>query len=229
MPPQQNIGPTDIADHLEELARPLRQRDLPVHPFDDPVQARLVQAGERVAVDQRRRPLIAHAGAGGRPDRDYAIGAGLADPDAQPVAEIVQQLTVAQHPVGDVVAEQDVVGTTRRGVEEGIELGDAVHLDWGNIEFLGDPLQGFGRQPGQAILHVAQNLQQPGGQTAMALNDIVNGLNECIGFRHGPPPFSMGRSGVVAHGWRLFLGRPLNHNGSNHSPSGAKKRDVVRV
>jgi hypothetical protein len=54
--------------------------------------------------------------------------ARVADRYAQSIAEVVQQFAVAEHPVGDVVAEQDVVGTTRFGVEKGIELGDIAHF-----------------------------------------------------------------------------------------------------
>jgi len=176
MPPQQDIGAADVADHLEKFTRPLRQWDLPIHQFGDPIQARFVEASERITVHQRRRSLVAHTGAGRRTDCDYSIDAGFTDLDAQPLAKVVQQFAIAEHPVGDVVAEEEVVGTARRGVKEGIEFGDAAHLGRGNVEFLGDPVQGLGRQPGQVVLHVAQDLQQPGRRAAVALDDFANRL-----------------------------------------------------
>ena len=194
MAAEEDVGPTDVANHLEELARPFWQRSQPLDQFRNLIQTGFVEIGQRVTVDQRGRPLVAHAGAGGDADRDPAIGAGFTDPDTQPVAEVAQQLPVTEHPVGDVVAEENIVGTMRLGVEKGIKLSDSAHFVGRNADGFGYPVHGFGREPGPAILDLAQDLQQPSRQAVVALHDLVNSLSKRTGFRHGPPPSLVRRS-----------------------------------
>ncbi|OQC03940.1 MAG: hypothetical protein BWX79_02569 [Alphaproteobacteria bacterium ADurb.Bin100] len=81
-----------------------------------------------MVVDQQRRPLIAQTGAGGQLDADPPIRSNLPARDAQTLAQIAHQGLIAQHAVGDVVAEQDPIGADGSGVEEPVETGDTLHM-----------------------------------------------------------------------------------------------------
>jgi hypothetical protein len=64
---------------------------------------------QRPAIDQQRRPLIAHAGARGGIDADQPVLGNLAPFDPQLVAQAIQQFDAAQHAVGDVVREEHAI------------------------------------------------------------------------------------------------------------------------
>ena len=143
----------------------------------------LVSARDGDVVDQHRRPLIAHAGAGRRVDADEAVLGGLAAFDPELPAHVLEELHVAQHPVGDVVAEQHPVAAARLRVQERIEAGDAFDLGARQAHDLLHPVDRLRRNPVAGLLHLAQDLHEVVRVAAMALEHRID--RRLDGLAHG--------------------------------------------
>ena len=165
---EQHIATADIVHHLEQHRRPFGHRLADADQLADQVEPVLVQVGQRPAVDQRRRPLVAHAGAGGAIDAHQTVFRHLARLDPELVAQVLHQLVLAQHLVGDVAAEQQPVFPDRAGGQEGIKTGHALHVDPWHAKMRGDAVDGLGRDGVAGILHLAQHLQQTRSIAPMA-------------------------------------------------------------
>jgi len=177
LPAQQHVGPLHVVDHAEPLRRPFVQRHLGLDALGDLGHALGVEPGDDlVVVDQQRRALVTEAGAGAEVDADAAVGAHLAAPHAQAPAQIRQQFGIAEHAVGDVVAEQDAQGTHRPGVEETVEADHALDLRQRQPELARDEHQHGARQPAELLLRLAQDLHQRVRVTAVARQQRVDGL-----------------------------------------------------
>ena len=122
---EQDVGAADVVVDGEQLARPLRHRQFLQHQFGDLVEPFAAQARNRPAVRQQRRTLVAQAGAGGGVDRNQAVLGDMAALRPQFVAQVGEQILVAQHAVGDVVGEQQPVLAGRFGMQEAVEADDA--------------------------------------------------------------------------------------------------------
>ena len=106
---EQRAGPADIVLDAKEGIGPARERNSRADQVDDLVDPPLGQPRDRDIVDQHRRPLIAHAGAGGEIDADETVRRDLAALDVELIAEAFEQGEAAQHPVGDVVGDQHAI------------------------------------------------------------------------------------------------------------------------
>ena len=80
---QQRAGAPDIVLDVEKLGRPVVERRARLDQLGDRVDSRCVETRDGDVVDQHRRPLVAHAGAGGQIDADEAVGGHLAALDAE--------------------------------------------------------------------------------------------------------------------------------------------------
>jgi hypothetical protein len=168
---EQHIGATEIVHCFEQHRRPFGHRLAGTDQLADQVEPVPVQAGQRPAVDQRRRPLVAHTGAGGAGYAHQAVFRHLARLDPELVAQVLHQLVLAEHLVGDIVAEQQPVFADRLGGKEGIKTGHAFHVHPRHIEMGGDAVDGLGRNGVTSILHFEQNLQKAGSIAAVPLKD----------------------------------------------------------
>ena len=157
---KQDVAPPDVVLDREELRRPVVKRHFAADQLADAVDAFDRQSGQRTAIDERCRPLVAHAGAGRGIDADQAILGGLAALEPELVAQPLAQIDAAEHAVGDVVREQESISAGRGGVQEGIEAGDALHMGPREFQFPGDRRQRLGNQIAKCALRLAQDLHQ---------------------------------------------------------------------
>ncbi|SBT05622.1 hypothetical protein ACCAA_260010 [Candidatus Accumulibacter aalborgensis] len=168
---QHRVAAPDVVFDDKILARPVGQRGLRPDQFADTVDPFGRHAGQRLAIDQQRRPLIAHAGAGRRIDADQPVFGDLATFDPQPVAQAIHQLDAAQHAVGDVVREQHAVAPNGGQMKKRVKACNAFDARARQIERPRDDRQRGGRQIAQGILHRAQDLEQKAGVTTMTVDD----------------------------------------------------------
>ena len=82
----------------------------------------------QIAVDHQRRRVVAGAEADDRQQREAAIGARLAQPDAEPSKSMLAQALGAQHPAGDAVADENHVLADRLAKDHVVKGRDAVEL-----------------------------------------------------------------------------------------------------
>jgi hypothetical protein len=182
--------------------------------FADAVDALGRHAGHRPAVDQQRRPLVAHAGAGSRIDADQPVLGNLAALDPQPVAQAIHQLDAAQHAVGDVVREEHAIATDRLQVEKRVKTGDPLDARARQPDRPGDRGQRRRRQVAQRFLRLAQNLHQHSRVTAVTVDDRLQQLAQpfCPNafFRHAslppkPQPFPIPCCSLLLRRWRVLM------------------------
>jgi hypothetical protein len=57
----------------------------------------------------------------------------------------MQQFAVAEHPISNVIAEQNVVGAVRFGIKKRVKGGDAPYLRRGHPKFFSHAFQRGGR------------------------------------------------------------------------------------
>ena len=100
---QQGLATTNVVVDLEERGRPFPERRADLDEFADLVDPPRRQPRNGEIVDQHRRALVAHPGAGGHVDAHRAISRDLSAPQLQALEHVVEQRRVAEHPVGDVV------------------------------------------------------------------------------------------------------------------------------
>jgi hypothetical protein len=168
---EQGIAATDIVVDAEVFGRPVGERRLRANQLADALDALARQPGQRLAIDQQRRPLIAHAGARRGVDADQPVFGDLAALDPQLVAQPVEQFAAAQHAIGDVVREQHPVATGWRQMEERVETGDAFDLRPRQPERPGDGGQRRRRQIADDALRLAQDLHQLARLAAVTVDD----------------------------------------------------------
>ncbi len=157
---QHDVLAADVVVDPEEFRRPRRHRGRGANQLADRVDARLRQTGDCDVVDEHRRSLVAHSGAGRGVDADEAVLGDLPALDPELPAHVLEQLHVAQHPIGDVVAEQHPIPAARLRVQERIEAGDAFDLGARQAHDFLHPVDGFRRDPVAGLLHLAQDLHE---------------------------------------------------------------------
>ena len=168
---QHRVAAPDVVGHHEVLARPLGERHLRPDQLAEAVDALCRHARHCPAVDQQRRALVAHAGAGGGIDADQTILGKLAALDPQFVAQAIQQVAAAQHAVGDVVRKENPIAAHRRQMQERVEAGDSLDACTRHSDRPGDQGQSGGRQVAQRLLRLAQNLYQFARIAATSVED----------------------------------------------------------
>ena len=151
------------------MRRPCVQRALRADQLADLVHARGVEPRDGLAIDQHRRPLIAHAGARGGVHAHQPVFGHPPGRQPQRVAQLRHQRPAAEHLVDDVVGEQHAIPPDRGEVQKTVEAGHAFHpraRQTQGVGHTGDQRRG---QPADPGLQFDQNLQQGIGATAVTL------------------------------------------------------------
>ena len=175
---QQDVATADVVGHREPLGRPRRQRLAGADAIAQGVGTGVVEGGQAAAVDQHRRPLVAHADARGGVGADQAVLGQQAGLDPQVAADAIHQPRHAQHAVDDVVREQQAITADRTGMQEAVEAGHALDARPRQAEAGGEPGQRLRRQMAEHLLQPDQHLQQ-------VLRPPVAGIHGQIRFERG--------------------------------------------
>ncbi len=182
---QQPVAAANVVLDPEEFGRPVGDRRLGLDQAGDLGDPLVGQVGDRSAIGQHGRTLVAHPGAGGYVDADQAVLGDLARLQPQLAAQVAHQCLAARHAVGDVVGEQQPEAARGLWAEQGIETDRAAHPRQGNGQCLGHPKVQAGGDMVMNFLDVAQDLQQRLLAPGMAGQD---GLQIGDG-RHGRPSY----------------------------------------
>ena len=147
------------------------------------------QHHQRAAIDEAGGALVAQAGAGGAVHGHQAIGAGDAFGHVQTLAELGDQGIVAQHAVGDAVADIDRVAPARLEAEEMVEAHHAADGGVAQAPLLHQGVDGLVRDVTEVGLDGAQDLQQVLRAGRPGADQIVQGHG------HGAGEISVRRFG----------------------------------
>ena len=129
-----------------------------------------------VMVDEQCRPLVAEAGARREVDAHAIVRTDLAALHAEAPAQIEEQRLVAEHAIGDVVAEEHPVAADGAIVEEAVEARDALDVCEREPERVGDGRLHVARQPAVHRLRFTQDLHERVRVTAAPRQQRVEGL-----------------------------------------------------
>ena len=135
---EKRVGAANIVFDPEEVGRPLGERNAVADEVANLVDAPSRQASDGPVIDQERRALIAHSGAGGEIDAHSAISRNFAGRELQALEHVLEQGQAAEHAVGDVVGKQDPIAAARFVIQEGVELDHALDQCHGDAETGGD-------------------------------------------------------------------------------------------
>ena len=181
---QQNIATANIVVHGEKFPGPGLERNLFADQLADGVDALLVEAGDRHAVHQSGRPLVAHADARGRVHADQPVLGDFSRLDPQSFAKAPHQRRGALHLFDDIVREQHAITPDGARVQEAVKADDALDARARQAERRGDARDGARRQPVETFLRPDEDLQQARRIAAVSRQRFVHGLVE-IRYRAG--------------------------------------------
>ena len=180
---QQDVGAADLVVPVKPFGRPIRHRGLVFNQCGHVRNTRRRQTRNHlVVVDQRRRALVAHTGAGRCGDAHPAIRTHGIGRDAQAHAQVLHQRLTAQHAVGDVVAEQYPVLAYGLRMEKAVKAGHAFHVSQRKAQPIGHRFQAAAGKPVLVSLQLAQHLHQPMGRVVMPVQQRINIVD---GMAHG--------------------------------------------
>src|SRR2546426_6191181 len=161
---------------LSVSGRSIAMAGLPV-PLEDPVDLAGREVAVEVLVDHQSRSRIAGSEARVRKQREAAVLRGLAEADAELLADGPADSLVAHDPATDAVADEDHVPPHRLAVDEVVEGGDAVYLVRGHLQELSDVADRFVGDPAPVTLHGPQGLDAgaaPSGHDGQLVLDLLD-------------------------------------------------------
>ena len=128
-------------------------------------------AREDAVVDEQGRALVAHAHAARPLEGEDAVVGGVAEVDAQGVAQRFGDGRLAGEVARQRAAEPHDEAALGRAVQEGVERGDAVDLDGVHADQVGDDLHGLVGDLVLGLLDVLQDGDERRALGAVALDD----------------------------------------------------------
>ena len=149
---QQNVATANIVVDGEKFPRPGLERNLFADQLSDGVDALFIEPGDRHAVHQGGRPLVAHADAGGRVHADQPVLGDFSGLDPQSFAKAPHQRRGALHLFDDIVREQHAITPDGARIKETVKADDALDARARQAERRGDARDGARRQPVETLL-----------------------------------------------------------------------------